>query len=102
MLKALKSFDCGSAPGPSGLRAEHLLQVVANPEFPLSSQLLECLADFLSFLGRGDCPYDLAPYLISASLIPLAKKAGGVRPIAVGEVYRKLVGKCMCKRQLNM
>jgi len=32
-----------------------------------------------------------APYLCAARLIPLRKKYGGVRPIAVGDTLRRLV-----------
>jgi len=34
-----------------------------------------------------------APYLCAARLIPLKKKDGGVRPIAVGDTLRRLKAK---------
>jgi hypothetical protein len=50
---------------------------------------------------RGGClgllPEALAPILCAASLIPLSKPCGGVRPIAVGETLRRLVGKALLK-----
>ena len=36
-------------------------------------------------------------YLCASSLIPLSKKDGGVRPIAVGETLRRIVGKCLLR-----
>ena len=36
--------------------------------------------------------------LASAGLIPLGKKDGGVRPIAVGETFRRLAGKILVSR----
>ncbi len=36
----------------------------------------------------------LAPFIASAPLTALRKNNGGVRPIAVGEVWRRLVSKC--------
>ena len=35
---------------------------------------------------------------LSASLTALKKFKGGVRPIAVGEVFRRLVAKCIAKK----
>jgi hypothetical protein len=40
-------------------------------------------------------PEDMAPALCRANLTPLRKKDGGVRPIAVGEILRRLVGKAI-------
>jgi len=37
------------------------------------------------------------PFLAGARLIALPKKDGGVRPVAVGECFRRLVGKCLCQ-----
>jgi hypothetical protein len=33
--------------------------------------------------------------LCASSLIPLQKKDGGLRPIAVGDTIRRVVGKCL-------
>ncbi len=35
--------------------------------------------------------------MCASSLIPLSKKDGGVRPIAVGETLRRNVGKCLLR-----
>lgn len=46
-------------------------------------------------LARGEAPASLAPQLVGASLHALPKPSGGVRPIAVGESLRRLVGKLL-------
>jgi hypothetical protein len=46
----------------------------------------------------GQLPSSLHAWLASARLIPLTKKGGGVRPIAIGETLRRLVGKVICIR----
>ena len=47
-------------------------------------------------MAAGKAPSVLAPFLAGAPLTALHKKQGGVRPIAVGEVFRRLVSKCCC------
>ena len=44
---------------------------------------------------NGSIPSSLAPLLCAARLIPLRKKDEGVRPVAVGDVLRRIVGKCL-------
>jgi len=45
-------------------------------------------------LLSGRCPDDVRPFLFGGSLTALSKKDGGVRPIAVGCVFRRLAAKC--------
>jgi hypothetical protein len=43
---------------------------------------------------EGRCPASIQPYLFGGRLLALSKKDGGVRPIAVGAVWRRLAAKC--------
>ena len=38
---------------------------------------------------------EVQPFLAGAYLIGLSKKDGGIRPIAIGDIYRRLTGKCL-------
>ena len=38
----------------------------------------------------------MAPFLAGATLTALPKKDDGIRPVAVGEVLRRLTAKCLC------
>ena len=53
----------------------------------------------LSLLTRKWCLGELPPHharpLCASSLTPLKKADGGVRPVAVGDCLRRLVGKCL-------
>ena len=40
-------------------------------------------------------PSEVQPFLAGAYLIGLSKKDGGIRSIAIGDVYRRLTGKCL-------
>ena len=91
--KMLKSFARGTAPGPTGLRAQHLKDAVRSAH---GDEALEQLTSACNLLARGDAPEQLAQYLAGATLMALEKPGGGIRPIAIGEVLRRLVAKCLC------
>ena len=91
--KMLKSFSRGTAPGPTGLRAQHLKDAVKSAH---GDEAIEQLTLICNLLARGDVPEQLSQYLAGASLLALEKPGGGVRPIAIGEVLRRLVAKCFC------
>jgi hypothetical protein len=44
-------------------------------------------------------PEEVRPYLFGARLVALVKKDGGLRPIACGEILRRLCGKVICNKQ---
>ena len=52
--------------------------------------MLESLGVFCGLFVAGCFPQSLAPFYASARLIPLMKKDGGVRPMAVGDLLRRL------------
>ena len=95
--RALKSFPNGSAPGPSGLRANHLKQAVFCPSPDRANHALTYLTRLVNLLCGGKVPADIVPHLCGASLLPCKKKAGGLRSIAVGEVLRRLTSKCAAR-----
>jgi len=88
----LRAFPKGSAAGPSGSTATHILHAVQvnNQNLPL-----DILTDFVNFLASGFALPEVQPFLAGAYLIGLSKKDGGIRPIAIGDIYRRLTGKCL-------
>ena len=93
VLKGVADFPRGSSPGPSGLRPGCLYDLLKRG--PHVSKVVMALAALVAILAHGKLPNDLAPLLGGANLIPLRKPDGGVRPIAVGETIRRLVGKVL-------
>ena len=95
ILGALRSFPKGTAAGPSGLRVQHLLDV-AN--IPLPTSICSFLRDIVTLLASGKAPPLVSKYLAGGNLTALNKLKEGsahdIRPIAVGEVLRRLTGKC--------
>lgn len=88
LKKALKGFPRGTAAGPSGLTAQHLLDL-----WCASSPLPEGLRLVVNRIIQGAVPEVASRYVFGALLVPLEKKDGGIRPIAVGEVLRRLAAK---------
>jgi hypothetical protein len=97
LREILRSFPRGTACGPSGLRADHLAEAA---ESTLPTTFLSTLLRFVNHLIAAKAPEEVAPYMAGASLIALQKSDPGkpldIRPIAVGEIYRRLTGKCVC------
>ena len=91
--KAVKSFPNGSAPGLSGLRPSHLREAIGCPSPDKANRMLASL--FVNLLAAGQVPSFIIPHLCGATLLACKKKKGGHRPIAVGEVLRRLVSKCL-------
>ena len=77
VLKQLRSFPTGTAPGPSGLRAQHLVDALTPGE---EGALAERLAPLVNWLAAGSAPAPAAPHLGGARLIALLKPNGSLRP----------------------
>ena len=94
VVKALNSFPKGTGCGRDGLRAQHLLDA-CNWSAPMEKEyLLKSITTFVNNMLKANSPKELAKFYASAPIVPLAKENGDVRPIAIGEIWRRLVGKC--------
>ena len=84
--------------GPSGLDANGFRRMLACKSFKKSGTDL-CAA--IATTSRKLCTEYVDPLSIEAilanRLIPLNKGEGVVRPIGVGEVLRRIIGKCVMK-----
>ena len=91
LLPILFSFPKGTAAGPSGLRVQHLIDAA---QIPLPIPISTTLRDVVNLLAAGKAPLSVARFLAGGSLTALNKFRHGsppdVRPIAVGEAYRKV------------
>lgn len=94
IIKALRSFPKDTACARSGQRVTHLLETLSSG-IPLDDDF----TIFVNNLIQGKAPLELAPLYASANLIAIQKKDSSIRPIAVGEVVRRLVSK-LCLRKV--
>ena len=97
--KAIQSFPNGSAAGPDGLRPQHLkdLLVGANDDNPL----LMAVTDLINLMLAGGTPTSVRGIIFGANLLAIVKKTGGIRPIAVGYVWRRLAAKVACNHAMG-
>ena len=89
----IRSFHRLSGGGSSGLRPVHLKNCLSTEH---RDEILERCTTLINILAKGDAPLIIAPFLAGATLTALPKKDNGIRPVAVGEVWRRLTAKCLC------
>ena len=85
----------------AGLRPQHLKDAVSSSANEAGNQLLASVTEFCNLFLCGDLPEFIKSVLSSATLTSLAKKCGGIRPIAIGETLRCLTAKCVSRRMLR-
>ena len=97
MRLAISQASVKSAGGPSGLTANHLRTAYLREDSPLP-ELLGKLLTRLANGAVGDTAI-VAALLGSCRLIPLTKPSGGIRPIAIGEIMRRLCARILLRQQ---
>lgn len=97
VLAAIRSFPASSSGGVDGLRPGHLRDLVAKQTAEAGRRLLTSITALCRRFAHGDLPLPARDMFFSASLTALKKKDGGIRPIAVGNVFRRLASKLVCR-----
>ena len=75
-------------------RPQHLKDCLTGPHGQINSPFLLALTRLTNLVLHGTIPSEVRPLIYGANLIALNKKDGGIRPIAVGEVFRRIAAKC--------
>ena len=94
----IKTFPNFSAAGLFKMYPEHLLHAVNCAASDQSKQAITSITELVKLASRGHFPVSMAPVFCTASLVALKQLKGGVGLIAVGEVLRRLVAKCIAKQ----
>lgn len=98
--KAILSFKVGSSGGPDGLRPGHIRSLIGHGAAEAGTRLLTTLTEFVNVMLRGEVPNFAVPLLFGASICALQKKDGGIRPVAVGNTFRRLATKIGAKSMM--
>ena len=96
IIRSLRSFSGGCCGGIDGLRPAHLLDLVAVSTAEAGLHLRRSITNLTNKILRGDVSDYAVKLLFSSNLTALKKKDGGIRPIAVGNVFRRLAAKVGC------
>src|SRR5262249_48037217 len=96
VIKAIRSFPAMSAPGPSGLRPTHLQDALSS-DAGARATLLASLQRWFTFSTTNQIPPSHCRWLAAARLLAIPKRLGGIRPIVVGEMMRRLTSKLLVR-----
>ena len=97
VIGCIKSFPKGTSCGRDGLRSQHILDALCGDGSAVATGLLCAITAVVNLWLGGRCPSVLAEFVASAPLTPLLKPDNGIRPIAVGTIWRRLVSKVAMK-----
>jgi hypothetical protein len=97
ILKCIQSFPKGTSCGRDGLRAQHLLDATYGEGSPVARDLLDDITLVVNLWPGGRCPNSLSEFVAFAPSTLLLKSDGGIRPIAVATIWRRLVYKVAMK-----
>ena len=88
---ALRDTRRGGAAGLSGMRVEHLKLLLQDLD------AVDLLTEAATRVARAQVPTDVAEGLARTRLTALQKADGGVRGIATGDAFRRLVSRTLAK-----
>ena len=91
-FEALRGARKGSAAGLSGMAISHLKPLLENEQ---CMDLLGCAADLFA---AAEVPTEVSEALALARLTSLSKPNGGVRGIATGDTFRRLVSRALARQ----
>ena len=97
VFEALNSFQNSSGSGPDGIRPGHLVSLTSKGSGAAGERLKTALTNLCNFVISGRVHERIRPLFYGASLCALAKKDGGIRPIAVGNALRRLATKVVLR-----
>src|SRR3984885_14175604 len=90
----MNSFPKSTAAGPSGLRIDHIKEALLLDR---NSDFSKIFKNFINYLISGSVPSQIKHYIGGSRLIALEKPNKDVRPIAIGESFRRISSKVICR-----
>ena len=96
IIRSLRLFSGGCCGGIDRLRPAHLVDLVAVSTTEAGLHLRRSITNLTNKILRGDVSDYAVKLLFSSNLTALKKKDGGIRPVSVGNVFRRLAAKVGC------
>lgn len=96
--RSIMTFRKGTAGGLDSLKPQILKDLLYIKNGEAGNKLLKAVTSLSELILRGNIPASVCPYLYGASLTALLKKCGGIRPIAIGNTWRRIAAKIACRR----
>lgn len=95
VVKNINSFPNGSASGVDGILPQHIKDLTApqTEGGEAGMSLIKALTKLTNFILAGNVPSELVSIMYGAVLCALNKEGGGIRPIAIGNMFRRLTAK---------
>ena len=87
------SFPNVSSAGLDGISPQILKDLTAKSNVQTRLNFLKALTNLVNVILEGKVPFELRPNFFGAKLIALKKPDGGLRPIAVGNTFRRFSAK---------
>ncbi|XP_065315420.1 uncharacterized protein LOC135924293 [Gordionus sp. m RMFG-2023] len=97
LIKTILSFNKNSTGGIDGFRPSYF-QFLINPKNPHKDTFVNSLVILSENILNNDLPSQIHQILFGARLIAFTKPDGGVRPIAIGSFFRRLLAKIIVER----
>lgn len=94
----IKYFPKGTSCGRDGLHAPHILDALYRECSIVARNLLYAILLVVNLWIRGRCLISLEEFVASEHLMSLLKSGGGIRPIDMGSIWRRLISKVFIKR----
>ncbi|XP_065315669.1 uncharacterized protein LOC135924537 [Gordionus sp. m RMFG-2023] len=91
----INEFNKFSAAGPDGYRPSYFQTFLKSPN---SNSFFNSLTSFLNNIITRDIPTLAHQIIFGANLIAFEKPKGGIRPIAIGSFFRRLITKIIAKK----
>ena len=96
--KTILSFDSKVASGPSGLTINHMKALASSDDNGPDSPIV-ILTEMLACISAGSIPAALGPVLASCRCLAVYKSDLTPRPLAAGEIMRRVLGRSMIQEK---
>ena len=97
VVNAMKSFAGSSSGGIDGLLPGHIRDLTSVIAAEVRIRLLDSISTLINLFSSENLSDYPRKILFAANLTTMRKKDGAIRPIAVGNIFRRIASKIACR-----